>query len=194
MAPRRSCPTNPVAPRSFRLGILLTGRNPSPQKKYIGALHGLKAPAGPEVQSPSIQDEPVLISSNQEMEADSCQAASSTSAPSLPQGITYWDPYLGSVAHRTSDGLIKAKTTVGPQGFLVGAFEGFKAQPFVTEVPNLALDKTKTNIKQVELPLGQEKEQNKTTQKGQVLKDNGPKKRNHKGQGQEEKGQRKRQQ
>ena len=75
------------------------------------------------------------------MEADSCQVASSTSVPSLPQGIIYWDPYLGSVAHRTSDGLIKAKTTAGPQGFLAGSFEGFKAQPFVTEVPNLALEK-----------------------------------------------------
>ena len=42
--------------------------------------------------------------------------------------------------HRTSDGLIKAKTTAGPQGFLVGSFDGFKAQPFVTEVPNLALE------------------------------------------------------
>ena len=93
--------------------------------------------------------------------------------PSLPQGITYWDPYLGSVVHRTSDGLIKAKTTAGPQGFLVGSFEGFKAQPFVTEVPNLALEKTKTNRKQVELPLGQEKEHSKTKQKGQVLKENG---------------------
>ena len=86
--------------------------------------------------------------------------------PSLPQGITYWDPYLGSVVHRTSDGLIKAKTTAGPQGFLVGSFEGFKAQPFVTEVPNLALEKTKTNRKHVELPLGQEKQQKKTKQKG----------------------------
>ena len=92
-------------------------------------------------------DEPVLISSSQEMEADSCQAASNSSVPSLPQGITYWDPYLGTVVHRTSDGLIKAKTTAGPQGFLVGSFEGFKAQPFVTEVPNLALDKSKTNRK-----------------------------------------------
>lgn len=111
------------------------------------------------------------------MEADSCQAASSTSVPSLPQGITYWDPYLGSAAHRTSDGLIKAKTTAGPQGFLVGSFEGFKAQPFVTEVPNLALEKTKTNRKQVELPLGQEKEHNETKQQGQFLKENGQKKR-----------------
>ena len=67
--------------------------------------------------------------------------------PSLPQGIAYGDPYLGSVVHRTSDGLIKAKTTVGPQGFLAGTFEGFKAQPFVTEVPNLALEKTNTNMK-----------------------------------------------
>ena len=39
--------------------------------------------------------------------------------------------------------------------------------------------------------MGQEKEQNKTKQKGQVLKENGQKKRKHKGQGQEEKGQRK---
>ena len=39
--------------------------------------------------------------------------------------------------------------------------------------------------------MGQEKQQNKTKQKGQVLKDNGQKKRKHKGQGQEEKGQRK---
>ena len=76
------------------------------------------------------------------MEADSCQVASSTSVPSLPQGITYWDPYLGSVVHRTSDGLIKAKAIAGPQGFLVGSFEGFKAQPFVTEVPNLAWEKS----------------------------------------------------
>jgi hypothetical protein len=76
----------------------------------------------------------------------------------------------------------------------VGSFEGFKAQPFVTEVPNLALEKTKTNRKQVELPLGQEKEHNKTKQKGQVLKENGQKKEERKGQGQEEKGQRKRQQ
>ena len=128
------------------------------------------------------------------MEADSCQAASSTSVPSLPQGITYWDPYLGSVVHRTSDGLIKAKTTAGPQGFLVGSFEGFKAQPFVTEVPNLALEKTKTNRKQVELPLGQEKEHNETKQKGQYLKENGQNKRKRKGQGQEEKDQRERQQ
>jgi hypothetical protein len=64
----------------------------------------------------------------------------------------------------------------------------------VTEVPNLALDKTRTNIKQVELPLGQEKEQNETKQKGQFIKENGQKKRKRKGQGQEEKGQRKRQQ
>ena len=41
---------------------------------------------------------------------------------------------------RTSDGLTKANTTAGPHGFLVGTFEGFKAQPFVTEVPNLALE------------------------------------------------------
>ena len=122
------------------------------------------------------------------MDANNCQAASSTSVPSLPQGITYWDPYLGSVVHRTSDGLIKAKTTAGPQGFLVGSFEGFKAQPFVTEVPNLALEKTKTNRKQVEIPSGQEKEHNKTKQKGQVLKNNGQNKRQRKGQGQEEKG------
>jgi hypothetical protein len=61
-------------------------------------------------------------------------------------------------------------------------------------VPNLALENTKTNRKQVELPLGQEKQQKKTKQTGQVLKDNGQKKRKHKGQGQEEKGQRKRQQ
>ena len=73
----------------------------------------------------------------------------------------------------------------------MGTFEGFKAQPFVTEVPNLALEKTKTNIKQVEPPLGQEKQQNNTKQKGQVLKDNGQTKRKHKGQGQEDKGQRK---
>ena len=106
------------------------------------------------------------MSSSQEMEADSCQAASSTSVPSLPQCITYWDPYLGSVVRRTSDGLIKANTIAGLQGFFVGTFEGFKAQPFVTEVPNLALEKTKTNIQQVELPLGQEKQQNNTKQKG----------------------------
>ena len=115
----------------------------------------------------------MLISNNQDMEADSCQAASNSSVPSLPQGITYWDPYLGTVVHRTSDGLIKANTTAGPQGFLVGSFEGFKAQPFVTEVPNLALEKTKTNRKQVELPLGQEKEHNETKQKGQFLKEMG---------------------
>ena len=96
------------------------------------------------------------------------------------------------MVHRTSDGLIKAKTTAGPQGFLVGSFEGFKAQPFVTEVPNLALEKTQTNFKQVELPLGQEKAHNNTKQKGQVLKENGQNKRKRKGQGQEEKGQRKR--
>ena len=64
----------------------------------------------------------------------------------------------------------------------------------MTEVPNLALEKTKTNRKQVELPLGQEKEHNETKQKGQFLKENGQKKRKRKGQGQEEKGQRKRQQ
>jgi hypothetical protein len=58
------------------------------------------------------------------------------------------------VVHRTSDGLIKAKTTVGPQGFLVGSFEGFKAQPFVTEVANPALEKSKTNIKTGGAPLG----------------------------------------
>ena len=74
--------------------------------------------------------------------------------PSLPQGITYSDPYLGNVVHNTSDGLIKAKTTAGPQGFLVGTFEGFKAQPFVAEVPNLALEKTKANIKTSGAPLG----------------------------------------
>ena len=81
----------------------------------------------------------MLISSSQEVEADSGQAASSTSVPVLPQGMTYWDPHLGSVVHRTCEGLIKAKTSPGPQGFLVGTFEGFEAQPFVTEVPNLAL-------------------------------------------------------
>ncbi len=77
------------------------------------------------------------------------------------------------MGHRTSDGLIKAKTTAGPQGFLVGSFEGFKAQLFVTEVPDLALEKTKTNRKQVELPLGQEKEHHQTKQKGQVIKEMG---------------------
>ena len=82
-----------------------------------------------------------MISSSQEVEADSGQAASSTSVPVLPQGMTYWDPHLGSVVHRTCEGLIKAKTSPGPQGFLVGTFEGFEAQPFVTEVPNLALQR-----------------------------------------------------
>ena len=70
------------------------------------------------------------------------------------------------MVHRTSDGLIKAKTTSVPQGFLVGTFEGFMAQPFATEEPNLALEKTKTNIKPAELPLGQAKQQTATTQKG----------------------------
>ena len=55
----------------------------------------------------------------------------------------------------------------------MGSFEGFKAQPFVTEVPYLALEKAKTNRKQVDLPLGQEKEQNQTKQKGQFLKEMG---------------------
>ena len=52
--------------------------------------------------------------------------------------LTELDPREGG--HRVSDGLIKAKTTAGSQGFLVGYFEGFKAQAFVTEVPNLALE------------------------------------------------------
>ena len=128
----------------------------------------------------------MLISSSQEVEADSGQAASSTSVPVLPQGMTYWDPHLGSVVHRTCEGLIKAKTSPGPQGFLVGTFEGFEAQPFVTEVPNLALHKSKTNKKQAELPLGKENGQKKSKQngqqkrkleKGQVLKEKGQKKR-----------------
>ena len=42
--------------------------------------------------------------------------------------------------------------------------------------------------------MGQEKEHNNTKQKGQVLKDNGQQTRKHKGQGHEEKGQRKTQQ
>ena len=98
----------------------------------------------------------MLISSSQEVEADSGQAASSTSVPVLPQGMTYWDPHLGSVVHRACEGLIKAKTSPGPQGFLVGTFEGFEAQPFVTEVPNLALQRySKTNKKQAELGQGE---------------------------------------
>jgi hypothetical protein len=56
------------------------------------------------------------------------------------------------------------------------------------------LEKTKTNIKQVELPLGQEKAHNKTKQKGQVLKENGQNKRKRKGHCHENKGQMKRQQ
>ena len=46
----------------------------------------------------------------------------------------------------------------------------------------------------MELPLGQEKQRTQTKQKGQVLKDNGQNKRKHKGQSQEEKGQRETQQ
>ena len=42
--------------------------------------------------------------------------------------------------------------------------------------------------------MGQEQEHNNSKQNGQVLKDNGQKKRKHKGQGQEEKGQMERQQ
>ena len=72
----------------------------------------------------------MLINSSQEVKADSGQAASSISVPVLPQSMTYWDPHLGSVVHRTCEGLIKAKTSLGPQGFLVGTFEGFEAQPF----------------------------------------------------------------
>ena len=108
----------------------------------------------------------MLISSSQEVEADSGQAASSTSVPVLPQGMTYWDPHLGSVVHRTCEGLIKAKTSPGPQGFLVGTFEGFEAQPFVTEVPNLALQKSKANKKQAELPLGKDNGQKKSKAEG----------------------------
>jgi hypothetical protein len=126
------------------------------------------------------------------MEAESCNTGSSASQPSLPQGVTYWDPHLGSVVHCTSEGLIKAKTTPGPQGFIVGTFEGFDAQPFVTEVPNLALEKSKTTSKQVEHPLAQEKGPKKKKQKGQHQDKKGQKNR-HKGQGQEEKGQKRKQ-
>ena len=98
----------------------------------------------------------MLISSSQVVEADRSQVASSTSVPVLPQGMTYWDPHLGSVVHRACECLIKAKTNPGPQGFLVGTFEGFEAQPFVTEVLNLAKHKSKTNTTQAERPLGKE--------------------------------------
>ena len=136
----------------------------------------------------------MLISSSQEVEADSGQAASSTSVPVLPQGMTYWDPHLGSVVHRTCEGLIKAKTSPGPQGFLVGTFEGFEAQPFVTEVPNLALQRSKTNTTQAELPLGKENGQKKSKQKGQGLKKNGHQKKLEAGHILKEKGQKKRKQ
>ena len=66
--------------------------------------------------------------------------------------MTHWDPHLGSVVHRTCEGLIKAKTSLGPQGFLVGTFEGFEAQPFVTEVPNLALHKSKPTRNRLSFP------------------------------------------
>ena len=108
-----------------------------------------------------------MISSSQEVEADSGQAASSTSVPVLPQGMTYWDPHLCSVVRRACEGLIEAKTSLGPQGCLVGTFEGFEAQPFVTEVPNLALQTSKANKKQAELPLGKENGQKKSKQNGQ---------------------------
>ena len=149
-----SLAASPVASGSSRLGQPsgfqqleaghLTGCQKHQPAKDIWALYGLPAPGGPEVRDvPSSQEEPVLISSSQEMEAESCNTGSSASQPSLPQGVTYWDPHLGSVVHCTSEGLIKAKTTPGPQGFIVGTFEGFDAQPFVTEVPNLALEKSR---------------------------------------------------
>ena len=81
----------------------------------------------------------MLISNNQDVEADNRQAASNTSLPVLPQGMTYWGPHLGSVVHRACEGLIKTNTSPGPKGFLLGNFERFEAQPFVTEVPNQAL-------------------------------------------------------
>ena len=161
--------------------------------KAIWALYGLPVPAGLEVQDiPSSQEDPMLINSSQEMEAPSC----STMLPSLPQGLTYWDAHLGTVVHRSSEGLIKAKTIAGPEGFLVGTFEGFNAEPFVTEVPNLALEKSKSkpsHMDKKEQRTRQKKEQGR--QKKNKNKKNNKKKqqRKQKDQDKQQKGQRKRQ-
>ena len=56
----------------------------------------------------------MLIRSSQEMGGRQLPSCKQHFCAILPQGITYWDPYLGSVVHRTSDGLIKAKTIAGP--------------------------------------------------------------------------------